>query len=880
MNTFKYRIAPSFLFFILSLAGVAISQVAMAVQRIDQVTIAPPITWVNESTEITILAAIPYDPTLITSSVTLVRLNASGAPVATVGRLYDDGTNGDTVSGDSIYTGKLTVQEGQPNTLKFKVSVAYKGTMKRVLSEVAVVDVNQPPFYTPPESSKILNIDGQFTVINRAIVVLSPTSNRASAEEIAAAVNARIVGFTPSANAYLLEVPSTTFAELQNVFILLQSDTRVLSVLTEHLLSQNSATQAPSDLSNLTDDDRVAYDMIKVQDAWTNIRNANAPLHSVSVGVLDSGIDTTHPDLKPQFGLEIGIHEPPPELDACGASNIFHGTSVSGIIAGTNKTAWDGISEPSEMNGILGGLRWEDTKETYKLHVKNAWNSNFAFNTATDEFAQKGVKVINMSFGETKCKFGQEPESCNSCTSDEFNWFGITGPSEFDKSKALYEQTIQKYKDKITFVAAAGNEDISVENILPAGIESSNVITVAASQLKQSAKPITPEKLTPENYERALWTSCPWWNFRCDDGSSAYGDGVDIAAPGSDVYAPISTKISLSERDRQWFQPVDGDLYIRNFGGTSAAAPMVTGVAGMLYALNPLLTPTEIRERIQNSGDAFVTDKPIGKHLNAAKAALFGMKADIFFLVDTTGSFGDDLKNLNIQATSIIGALQDSGLDVQFGLGHFEDYPISPWGDINYGDKAYTLAQDISPAVVDSSGKLNIISAISALGTKSGNDTPEAQLVALYQAANGKGQDVPPLGASPADIPSGSQVTFRPGAVPLIILWTDARFHKFGDAGSFPYPGPSMATTIAELNKRKIKVIGMAGGNDALSDLNAVAQGTNTLAPDNVDCDDNGSTDVSQGQPLVCRISSTGSGIGKAIVSAVFSFLVGTGGAP
>lgn len=91
---------------------------------------------------------------------------------------------------------------------------------------------------------------------------------------------------------------------------------------------------------------------------------------------------------------------------------------------------------------------------------------------------------------------------------------------------------------------------------------------------------------------------------------SPSGAAVSIAAPAVGVYAP-STFV---------FNP-PGDKYEPSFGGTSASAPLVTGVAAILKALEPeykksnpglLMTPAKIKEIITKSADPIVTDKPLG----------------------------------------------------------------------------------------------------------------------------------------------------------------------------------------------------------------------------------------------------------------------------
>ena len=80
------------------------------------------------------------------------------------------------------------------------------------------------------------------------------------------------------------------------------------------------------------------------------------------------------------------------------------------------------------------------------------------------------------------------------------------------------------------------------------------------------------------------------------------------------------------------------------------------------------------------------------------------------------------------------------------------------------------------------------------------------------------------------------------------------------------------AETIAALNAKKIRVIGIAAGGGATADLRQVAQGTNTLAPEGgVNCDADPAIEVPEGQPIVCPISTSGVGIGEAIFATVLA---------
>lgn len=65
---------------------------------------------------------------------------------------------------------------------------------------------------------------------------------------------------------------------------------------------------------------------------------------------------------------------------------------------------------------------------------------------------------------------------------------------------------------------------------------------------------------------------------------------------------------------------VDGGDYKKDFSGTSASAPLVTGVAAILKSLKPALTPAEIKQILVANADPIFTDKPIGPRLNALRA--------------------------------------------------------------------------------------------------------------------------------------------------------------------------------------------------------------------------------------------------------------------
>ena len=113
-------------------------------------------------------------------------------------------------------------------------------------------------------------------------------------------------------------------------------------------------------------------------------------------------------------------------------------------------------------------------------------------------------------------------------------------------------------------IAAAGNDDTQSPTY-PANYQ--NVVAVSAVSVSSNGF------LIPASY-------------------SNYGNWIDISAPGGDVNTPYAI-----------WSSIPGNTYAP-YDGTSMAAPFVTGVAGLIFAINPFLTAQQARNiLIQQSVD-------------------------------------------------------------------------------------------------------------------------------------------------------------------------------------------------------------------------------------------------------------------------------------
>ena len=125
-----YRTAVIFLF--LSMAFVSN---AFADKGVFNAKITPHETFINTPTVVKITAEIGAE-NLHISSVNAYLTTKSGQPVALIGQMYDDGTHGDAVPADTIFTVEFSVNQPVEQELYYMVTAAYSADRNRYSSPV------------------------------------------------------------------------------------------------------------------------------------------------------------------------------------------------------------------------------------------------------------------------------------------------------------------------------------------------------------------------------------------------------------------------------------------------------------------------------------------------------------------------------------------------------------------------------------------------------------------------------------------------------------------------------------------------------------------------------------------------------------------------
>ncbi len=379
--------------------------------------------------------------------------------------------------------------------------------------------------------------------------------------------------------------------------------------------------------ANLTPDDPL-YSLqwhlpdIRLPEAWDITTGTPTGPNDVIVAVVDTGILPDHPDFVGQLvnGYDFiadparardsnGIDgDPTDEGDfAYGASSSFHGSHVAGTVAASTDNA-EGVAGVSWGAKIMP-MRALGLNGGTNYDVMQA--AMYAAGLANDSglLPAQPADIINMSLGSPF--FSQ-------ATQDIFTEIRNRG---------------------VIVIASAGNESTSAPNY-PAAYN--GVISVSATTISGT--------LAPYSNFGPIDVAAPGGFNGTDANGDGFGDGV-VSTLGDDSN-PGSTQLGYG-----------------TLSGTSMAAPHVAGVAALMKAVHPNLTPAQFDAALANgelTDDLGTTgrDDFFGYGLiNAQKAVLSALS-----LVGGPGSdpgpvLGSSLSsvNLGVLATSQLVRLSNLG---------------------------------------------------------------------------------------------------------------------------------------------------------------------------------------------------------------------------
>ncbi len=270
---------------------------------------------------------------------------------------------------------------------------------------------------------------------------------------------------------------------------------------------------------------------------------------SIIIAIIDSGVDTAHPDLRLVTGYDYGDNDSNPMDDS---ADPGHGTSCSGIAAAI-------ANNNLGVTGIAGGC------SIMPLKIADSAGDMYftAIENALTHAADNGAHVISMSLGLE----------------------GGAGEGEIPTTDAVLEYA---YGAGVVIFAATANANTSA---IAYPSNHNKVISVGASS------PCGQRKST---------SSCDgetWWGSNYGVNTQDDKESVDIMAP------TILPATDITGAGNGYDTSSD---YYMWFNGTSCSTPYAAGVAALILSLNPTLTPAEVWTIMKNSATDMTIDGGAG----------------------------------------------------------------------------------------------------------------------------------------------------------------------------------------------------------------------------------------------------------------------------
>ena len=304
-------------------------------------------------------------------------------------------------------------------------------------------------------------------------------------------------------------------------------------------------------------------EMLKLDRAWA-ITKGRAHISTVDTGFI------SHPELTPGVDGNFRSHLSQTTERLGGPSNNqFHATMVAGVVAARG---FDG-------KGISGACAWCSVSVHVGTPTKTV--GQIDFEVATKDAIAAGAAVINMSFGDAAEKDPTKPQTTCSL-------YGVAA---------------------CAILRRAAERDLVV-------------VSIAQNQLNGGAGPTSDRVPFPANYPTVIAvggidSTGKFWDTGYDNSGgnsgSNWGPKIRLVAPSKDILLPMAEGKYLYEYppyrcgDRVDATIAEAPTLPASYTGygdclgTSFAAPFVSGIAGLMRSVNPLLSAIEVRDILSNT---------------------------------------------------------------------------------------------------------------------------------------------------------------------------------------------------------------------------------------------------------------------------------------
>jgi serine protease AprX len=306
----------------------------------------------------------------------------------------------------------------------------------------------------------------------------------------------------------------------------------------------------------------------------------------VSVAVIDSGVDPTHPAFRNEDGSSAVVASlkslcldesntstdcvlPVPNVvDTDTISGGGHGTHVNGIVAGRPVTTTDGL----DLQGAAPGASLVSISTGAVLLIVGA---DAALNWVLENH-------------DAPCGAGVSAAQCPPIKVTN-NSYGPIGGGEFDPNSATVKLQRALVAEGVVTVWAAGNDggDGSTSMTNPPGQDPTGGIISVASYYDQDTG--TRDGVVSDYSSRGASSDPSTW--------------PDISAPGENITSACRPYLPICSTG---LDPHDGpgltDIAAWNtISGTSMAAPHIAGIVAQMFQANPSATPAQVENALKST---------------------------------------------------------------------------------------------------------------------------------------------------------------------------------------------------------------------------------------------------------------------------------------
>lgn len=372
---------------------------------------------------------------------------------------------------------------------------------------------NELPVQQSTEISSSSNNEFDAKGISKKYVLVKLKNNPTKTQNFSIKYETRVKNIIPKINVMVVEIPESKTS--QNFLQTLKNDKEVL-------FAEPDIKVEADNFNDPMFNEQYALKKVDAVNAWA----VNQGNQSTVIGIIDTGVDLDHPDLKSKLLDGYNAINPgtPPKDDA------RHGTHVAGIASaiGDNSIGISGLAPKCKI-----------------LPIKVLGNGTGSIATISDGLiwaADHGADVVNMSLGT------------------------------YTEEKTLGEAVKYALGKNVVCVATMGNDNMEKRRF-PAGFP--GMIAIGS---------------TDENDKKSTFSN--------------YGDWITVSAPGTNILSTLPTYMSPNGYGKM--------------SGTSMAAPLVTGLVGLIRSQSKGLSPAETA-KILKAGSDDLGDAGFDKYFGAGR---------------------------------------------------------------------------------------------------------------------------------------------------------------------------------------------------------------------------------------------------------------------